>query len=111
MGSALSQLQEFLEDGEIIEALCFGKWGWGGFEEPEPNPVPLIMKGKILSLDEAAPMMKTWSFYGGYGSPDCYAVNVWTNKRIIWVTQYDGATNLNSAFRNPTEGLPDMPGG
>ena len=55
--------------------------------------------------------MQGWSFNGGYGSPACYAVRVWTNLRVFWVTQYDGATCLDSARRNPSDEMPDMPGG
>ena len=108
---AYPELMQFLEDGETVEALVFGDWGWGGYHEPEPPPVPQGKKGKLLSLEEARPLMAGWTFYCGYGAPECYAVNIWTNKRVIWVTQYDGSTTLNSAPRNPTAALPDMPGG
>jgi len=110
--SALKDLEEYLEKDEVVEAIIFGAWGWSGFGEPEPNPLPHELFGKIMTFDEAKQYMKDWSFYGGYGSPDCYAVNIYTNKRVIWVTQYDGSTNLSSMPRNPIEGeIPDMPGG
>jgi hypothetical protein len=102
---------EYLKDGETIEAVVFGKYGWGGFDEDEESPVPSNVQEKVLTLAEAEPYMHGWSFYGGYGAPECYAVYVWTNQRVIWVTQYDGATNLSSAPRNPTPCTPTMPGG
>ncbi len=109
--NAISELEEFLNDGEFVEAVVFGAWGWGGYGEPDPPPVPVDRQGVVLSFDEAKQYMGSWCFYGGYGAPDCYAVNIWTNQRIIWVTQYDGATGLDSAPRNPVATIPDMPGG
>ena len=109
--NAYQELKEMLNENEVVEAIVFGNWGWGGYMEPEPPPVPMDKKGKILSLEEAKSLMLTWSFMGGFGAPECYAVNIWTNQRLIWVTQYDGATSLSSALRNPSEGMPDMPGG
>lgn len=120
--SALTELKEFMNEGEAVEAIVFGAWGWGsgpdregkwdtGYGEPDPAPVPFEKRGTVLTLEEAAPMMESWSFYGGFGAPNCYAVSIWTNKRLIWVTQYDGSTSLDSAARNPTNELPSMPGG
>lgn len=109
--SAYTDIQEYLRDEEIVEAIVFGKYGWSGYDEPDIPPVPVDKRGVILSISEAEPFMQDWSFYGGYGAPDCYAVYIWTNLRVIWVTQYDGSTELDSAPRNPQNIMPDMPGG
>jgi hypothetical protein len=109
--NALKDLTKFLEDGEVVEALVFGTWGWDNYNAPAPNPVPKERQGQLLTLDEASPMMEGWSFYGGFGSPSCPAVYIWTNQRVIWVTQYDGSTRLSSAPRNPMACDPQMPGG
>lgn len=120
--SAITELKEFLDEGETVEAIVFGAWGWGsgpgkdgvwekGYGEPEDVPVPFDKRGVLLTLEEAAPMMESWNFDGGFGAPNCYAVHIWTNKRVIWVTQYDGSTSLSSAPRNPVADLPGMPGG
>jgi hypothetical protein len=120
--SAIEQLRKFLVDGESVEGIVFGVWGWGsapqdgdewepGYLEPDPPPVPFDLRGRVMTLDEAAPYMESWEFYGGFGAPDCYAVTIWTDRRVIWVTQYDGSTGLDAAWRNPTAGYPDMPGG
>ena len=115
--SAWDELAEYLEKGETIEAIVFGEWGWGhgignlGYGEPDPPSVPWELRGKVLTSEEARPLMQSWNFHGGYGAPDCYAANIWTNRRVIWVTQYDGSTSLDSAARNPSATLPNMPGG
>lgn len=121
--NAWEELVRYLEEGEKLEAFVFGGWGgeppikgeereWQtGYTEPEPPPIPFDKRGKILAREEAKPMMQNWKFYGGYGGASAYAVRIWTNKRVIWVTQYDGLTVLDSAPRNPTAHIPDMPGG
>ena len=108
--NALKELKEFLGKGEVIEGIVFGDWG-SILTEPNPPPVPRYKRGKVLSLKVAGALMKGWTFNGDYGSVSCYATYVWTNKRVIWVTQYDGATWLSSVPRNPTPTFPDMPGG
>jgi hypothetical protein len=107
--SAYNDLLEYLEPDEKVEALVFGEYGWGGYGEGA-DPIG-EKRGTVLTLEEAEPLMQSWSFYGGYGSPDCYATYIWTNQRVIWVTQYDGSTRLSSAPRNPVACIPDMPGG
>lgn len=113
--SAYDELMTLLEEGEVVEAVVFGQWGWSGYNEPNPAPVPKEYIGKTLTLKEAEPFMEGWSFYGGYGSPDCYATNIWTNRRVFFIMQYDGSTNLDWLARNPPspseEYIPDMPGG
>jgi len=116
--SAIEELREFLGEGEKVEALCFGEWGWGshitgqlGYGEPDPPPVPFDLRGKLLTLEQAEPIMESWSFDGGYGATKCYATYIWTDRRVIWVTQYDGSTCLSAAPRNPVATMPGMPGG
>ena len=112
--NAYNDLMEYLEDDETIECLVFGKYGWGGYAEERLGvtpPVPKDKQGILLTIEEAKPMMQGWTYECGYGAPECYATYVWTNKRVIWVTQYDGSTSLNSAPRMPVACMPNMPGG
>jgi hypothetical protein len=107
---AYIELLNMMELGEVPECIVFGEWGWFGFKE-ETEFVPKEMQGKVIRFEDAKPYMQGWTFNCGYGAPECYAIRLWTNKRVIWVTQYDGATWLDSAYRNPTDHVPDMPGG
>jgi len=109
--NAYDELMEFLESGEVVEGIVFGEYGWGGYGEKANRKVQRKHHGKLMSIEEAKPLMDDWSFYGGYGSPECNATYVWTNKRVIWVTQYDGSTTLDSAPRHPIDCMPNMPGG
>lgn len=108
---AYQELLECLEEGEVVEAIVFGEWGWGGYREPKDIPIQKDMQGIVLTPEQARPLMKGWTFYCGYGAPQSYAANIWTNKRVFWVTEYDGSTTLDSAPRNPTAYIPEMPGG
>jgi hypothetical protein len=110
--NAYEELMEYLEEGEEVEALAFGEWGWGNdsFYGP-PEGEEIAPQGCLMKLEDARKYMQGWRFGGGYGAPECYATYIWTNKRIIWVTQYDGSTGLDSAPRNPAQCMPNMPGG
>lgn len=109
--NAYDELIEFLDDEETVEGVVFGVFGWSGFDEPDEAKIPENMRGIVLSIDQAKPFMKGWSFYGGHGAPMCYAITVWTNENVIFVSQYDGSTRLESVPRNPVDHDPEMPGG
>ena len=120
--SAYTDIMKVMQDDEKIEGIVFGPWGWGdapdegeeweqGYGEPNPPLVPFSERGKVLTLEEATPYMEGWEFNGGFGAPECYATYIWTNKRVLWVTQYDGATALDAVPRHPEKTMPDMSGG
>lgn len=108
---AYNSLLSEMDKGETVENIVFGEWGWSGYHEPKPAPIPKNKQGVLLSLEEAKPYMQGWEIYGGYGAPTAYAMYVWTNKRVLWITQYDGSTHLDSMPRNPESVIPEMPGG
>jgi hypothetical protein len=102
---------DYIKDSikEPIEAIVIGNYGWDGYEEPEPK-ISEDKRGIILKPEEALNLLSQ-QYHGGFGAPDCYAVYIWTPTKVYWITQYDGATGLDSAPRNPENILPDMPGG
>lgn len=112
--TAYTELTDELVEGEYLEAIVFGPYGWDGYSEPEPAPVPAHIMGKPLSPDMAKPYMMGWSFFGGYGAPHCYAIYAWSTgskRRLFWITQYDGSTTISSGPRDPLAVIPEMPGG
>lgn len=108
--NAYDELTSRIEPDEVVVGVVFGDYGWGGYDEPKPK-IPDHMHERVLTLAEAEPFMQHWSFSGGYGSPECYATYIWTNKRIFFVRTYDGATDLVSVPRAPTNCEPEMHGG
>lgn len=109
--NAYKSLCKNLDKDEKVEAIIFGPYGWSGYNEPESKPIPKDKQEILMTLEEAKPYMQGWDIYGDHGAPSAYAMYIWTNKRVLWITQYDGATNLDSMPRNPTVCIPDMPGG
>ena len=105
---------------ETIESIVIGEFGWGrgwgrgvdepGFGEGGVTLVPWEKRGHCLPVEEALELLN-YDYDTNFGAPSCHAIYVWTGKRIIWITQYDGSTSLDSAPRNPTDVWPEMPGG
>ena len=84
-----------LQEGEVVEAIVFGDWGEGKHNEHYPF-VPVEQRGKILTLEEAKPFMEGWVDWNfrnrKWGKIRAYAAYIWTNQRIIWITQYEGTS-------------------
>lgn len=97
-------------EGEDIEAIVIGQYGWGGFLEEERENKVEVVQSRVLTWVEAAPMLD-YSYETGYGSPKCHAVTAWTKSYVLFVSQYDGATSVERVPRNPVNHKPNMPGG
>lgn len=104
---AIDELTEFLDPEESVEAVVFGYYGGDDWHD-EVDTVPRELIGKVLSFEQAKQYMRGWSFYGGFGFPDSYPVYIWTNKHVIFVHEYDGATGLRRHPRNPVESEPSF---
>jgi hypothetical protein len=96
--------------GQEIEAIVIGDMGWPGYGKDERHAPGHARKGEILTWEEARPLLD-YPYDTGYGAPDCHGITAWTAKRVIFVTQYDGATAIDYVPRNPTRIVPHMPGG
>jgi hypothetical protein len=109
---AARDLEEFLLEGEVVETIVFGEWGSYGYEDEDDSRsrVPNELRLKPLNFNEARKYMKGWSFDGGFGSAECYAVTIWTNRRVIAVHEYDGSTQLMGFPRNPEHVTPQFDG-
>jgi hypothetical protein len=102
---------EEVAKGEPIEAIVIG--AMGGYEWEEDigeRVIPVSQRNKILSWEEARPLLD-YEYGTGYGGVECHAIYAWTPTRILFVSQYDGSTEIESAPRNPTAGSPGIPGG
>lgn len=104
---------------EPIEAVVIGLVGgdspWPDAEsrdygEDYCRAVPRDKKGIILMWEQARPLLD-YDYDRGYGGPECHAVAVYTPTRVVFVSQYDGATGVESLPRNPCNFWPPMPGG
>jgi len=96
--------------GEKIVGVVIGEMGWGDYYKEIVPMYDQQPKGKLLSWEEAAPLLD-YEYDTGYGAPECNAIYVWTESRVLFVTQYDGATCIDYVPRNPVDIMPVMPGG
>jgi hypothetical protein len=96
--------------GEHIEAVVIGELGWGGFGHEQVPSYDQQPKNKVLTWAEALPWID-YEFDDGFGAPSCNAIHAWTANKVIFVSQYDGSTSVESVPRNPSDAKPEMPGG
>lgn len=109
--SAYERICEYLQDDETPEAIVFGKWQSCS---DDLKCIPYNVIGKIIkikSLDVVKKYLVKWDIVDEYGANDVYSFYLWTNKRVIFIVVYDGATWLESVPRNPEDVLPKIFGG
>lgn len=94
------------EAGAPIEAVVIGH---NIYFDDETRPIPTHQLDVVLTWAEARPLLD-YEYEDGYGLPDCHAITAWTSERVVFVSQYDGATNVESVPRNPVAHEPITPG-
>lgn len=98
-------------NGEPIEAVVIGNTGWDDDYKSEDIPnYDKQPKYQILSLDEATPWLN-YEYDNGFGAPGCNAIYAWTPTKVIFISQYDGSTDVEIIPRHPNQCKPMMPGG
>lgn len=103
MANLITWIEE-TADGEEIEGVVIGEFGWR--DEP---PVPQ-RQNVLLTWVEARSMLD-YEFSDGFGGVGCNAIWIWTKTWVIGVSQYDGSTSPFRVLRNPGDGYPNIPGG
>lgn len=111
----MANLKQWIEkaaEGELIEAVIIGNMGWADYklEELPESARDTNNWNKPLLWDVAAPLLD-YEFDSGYGAPGCQAIYAYTKTKVIFISQYDGATGYECIPRNPVECVPTMPGG
>ena len=100
---------------EPVEYIVIGGMGCDDDDDDdegneEGKEIPAEKKGIAMSW-EAAREYLDYRYSSGYGAPECHAIYAWTANHVIFVVQYDGSTTLESVPRNPSNVMPEMPGG
>lgn len=97
-------------EGEAIESVVIGEMGWGDYGNAGVPQYAEQRREELLTWDQAKPMLD-YDFDDSYGAPGCNAIYVWTTNRVLFISQYDGSTNIEWVPRNPLACKPSMPGG
>lgn len=108
---------EAARHNEPILSVVIGEMG--GWEHEDEIAIPNEVKGAVLDWETARPYLDyeydtgdvDYDYDTGDGEPGCHAITAWTENRVIFVSQYDGATNVCSLPRHPVRMQPYMPGG
>ena len=108
MSNIANDLPAFAE--QRLEGVVIGTTGWSDYGSEDIPGYKDQTKGKVLTWADARPMLD-YEYDEGFGGVKCNAIYAWTKDRVIWITQYDGATGFDWMPRNPTDVMPDMPGG
>lgn len=109
----MANLKEWIleeANGETVEAVVIGEMGWGNYGSDGVPNYDQQPRCKVLTWEEALPWID-YDFDSGYGAPSCNAIHAWTASKVMFVSQYDGATKIHSVPRNPSDSKPKMPDG
>lgn len=100
--SAYQELLAYLEKDKVVEGVVFLSWT---HHRIKPSvPVPPERMGQVLTLEQAEPYMREWSF-DEYG----YDMRVWTNTHVYYVHEREDANSieLHCVPRHPVPELHD----
>ena len=73
-------------------------------DEPRTSNAPI---NTFMVWEEALAYID-YEFDEGFGSPDCHAYVAWTEDRVLFNTEYDGAISPMWAPRNPQDCKPEF---
>lgn len=101
-------------DGPIVAAVIHADQGhvdysYDPIRKHDPRFVPPGLTRTVLTWEQARPLLD-YPYDNGFGVQDCHDVHVWTDERVVYVHEYDGATELEWLPRNPPPAAPDRGG-
>lgn len=102
----LKQMIEANAGDEHIEAVVIGPHYNDTYGDEKRFAEKL---NRVLSWEEAASVLDV-EYDNGYGGADTHPVTVWTASRVIFVHEYDGATNVVYVPRHPIDHEPQFGG-
>lgn len=96
------EIEDLVPDGETIEAVVLGDDERGYREHPK-------LSLEVLTWEQARPLLD-YDYDPGYGGQDCHSFYAWTQTRVIFVHEYDGATAPHWVPRHPAQIKPEANG-
>lgn len=98
-GTTFAQDIEKVAGSESIDAVVIGPRGDRWFDEEPKEPQT------VLSWNEARSQLD-YRYDDGFGGAECHRIYAWTRTRVLFVSEYDGATTVMSVPRNPEASKP-----
>lgn len=92
-------------DEEIL-GIAFGDWL--SFRKPRHPNANAMRTGVLMNPEEAKPIMQGWEFYDS--ALKCYSIYAWTQRRVLFVSEYDMSTTISSCPRDPCAMIPRVYG-
>lgn len=99
----LAEAFEKMADSPLLFAVI-GRHYNARYSDPSPE-----WMGKLLPWSEARPYLD-YQYDNGFGSAECHPVYAWTEMRVLFVHEYDGATGVDWLPRQPSAGVPEFGG-
>ena len=103
---AKQEILKMLAEGEVVEGVvigakcgCYSDYDDDDEEYGEPA-------APVLTWDEAGPQLQLFSGVGGFGSYGGRKTYVWTNTRVLFISEYDGSSCWNDVPRDPAACVP-----
>lgn len=69
-------------------------------QEDPRNEIIDLYGGKTISWELAEPLLN-YVYDNGFGAMDCHNIVAWTESQVIFIHEYDGATDVRTLPRNP----------
>lgn len=92
-------------DCEPIESVVIAA-RYSYHDDDDDRTVPKEFIGKPVCFGDVRDYLD-YEYDTGYGGADCNPIYLYTRNFIVFVSEYDGATNINCIPRNPIECEPD----
>jgi hypothetical protein len=104
MANIRKWLEQFeQENKETIIAIVVGPHDDDRWEETDRRPE--YQRDVVLTREQGLAILDV-EYNNGYGGADCFPMYAWTEKSVLSISEYDGATSLNSFPRNPVNCTP-----
>lgn len=108
--SDLANIKQWLQEeltntGETLTAVVVGRHDRLRFRKD-----PLLPDENVVLSPQAGLAKLDVEFDSGFGGADCFPMFAWTENRVYFIHEYDGATSLAWVPRNPCACVPDFSG-
>jgi Fe-S cluster biosynthesis and repair protein YggX len=103
----IAEAFEAVAGDEEIEFAVIGKHYWDQWRRGDSTPFNKARINQSLTWAEAREFLD-YEYDSGYGGADCHPAYAWTATKVIFVSEYDGATGASFVPRKPQDCEPEF---